>query len=135
MAVPAHAIRRPHVSQAPAATKLRVLRPPRSQRSRIPYFLLFLTTLLCVMLIALVLPPRRQRARIPFFALCLTILIGAMLGALVLNTSMASTAYQMHSFQLELARTLQSNEEQAAEVDRLSSPSRLAEKAESLGMV
>jgi len=106
MALPAHAIRRPHVSQAPAAPKLRVVRPPR-----------------------------KQRARVPFFALCLTILIGAMLGALVLNTSMASTAYQMHSTQLELARTQQSNEEQAAEVDRLSSPSRLAEKAESLGMV
>lgn len=80
-------------------------------------------------------PPRRQRARIPFFVVCLTVLVGAMLGALVLNTAMAATAYEMHSTQLELARTLQSNQEQAANVDELSSPSRLAEKAQSLGMV
>lgn len=80
-------------------------------------------------------PPRRQRARIPFFALCLMILAGAMLTALVLNTSMARTAYEIHSTQIELARTHQSNAEQAAKVDRLSAPTRLAEKAESLGMV
>lgn len=80
-------------------------------------------------------PPRAQKARVPFFAICLLVLMGAMLGALVLNTTMASAAYEMHSTQIELGRTLQHNAEKAAEVDRLSSPSRLAEKATSLGMV
>lgn len=106
MALPAKAIRRSPVLPSSAAPKLKVVRPPR-----------------------------KQRARVPFFALCLAILIGAMLGALVLNTAMASTAYEMHSTGLELARTLQNNQEQAAQVDRLSSPSRLAEEAKSLGMV
>ncbi len=106
MAIPAKAIRRSPSMQNAGTPKLQVVRPPR-----------------------------KQRARVPFLAVCITILIGAMLGALVLNTSMASTAYEMHSTQLELARTLQHNQEHAAEVDRLSSPSRLAEKAQSLGMV
>lgn len=85
--------------------------------------------------LSVVKPPATQRVRVPFLAICLMILGGAMLGALVLNTSMASTAYVMHSTKLELARTQQYNDEQAEQVDRLSSPSRLAEKAESLGMV
>lgn len=80
-------------------------------------------------------PPRKSRARVPFFAVCLAILIGAMLGALILNTSMARAAYEMHSVELELARTLQHNQEQAARVDQLSSPAQLAQRAKSLGMV
>lgn len=80
-------------------------------------------------------PPRPQRTRVPFLVLCLGILMGAMLGALVLNTVMASTAYDMHSTQLELARTQQANEERAAEVDRLAAPARVTQKARSLGMV
>jgi|SRR5690625_968468 len=80
-------------------------------------------------------PPHRVRARVPFFAVCLAILFGAMLGALTLNTSMARSAYEMHSTELELARTLQSNQERAATVDQLSSPGSLAERAKALGMV
>lgn len=106
MALPAPAIRRPHASPTPHKPLLRVVRPTQ-----------------------------KQRARIPFFALCVAILAGSMLGALVLNTSMSATSYHMHSTQLELGRTLQSNQEQAATLDRLSAPARLAEKATALGMV
>ncbi len=80
-------------------------------------------------------PPSVQRAKVPFFFLCLAILMGAMLTALVLNTVMASSAYTMHSTEIELARTLQSNAERAAKVDQLSAPGRVAQKARELGMV
>lgn len=80
-------------------------------------------------------PPHKQRAKVPFFAVCLLILVGAMLGALILNTLMAQAAYDMQSTQVELARTLQTNQELATQVDHLSAPERLAEKAHSLGMV
>lgn len=80
-------------------------------------------------------PPGKQRSRVPFFVLCLGILVGAMLGALVLNTAMAATAYEIYSTKIDLARTLQDNQEQAAEVDRLSAPGHLADQALSLGMV
>lgn len=80
-------------------------------------------------------PPGRQRARVPFFALCLAILVAAMLGALVLNTSMAANAYDIHTTKIDLARTVQNNQELHAEVEKLAAPSRLAERAAELGMV
>lgn len=80
-------------------------------------------------------PPHKKRARVPFVVVCLVVLVGSMLGALILNTLMAQAAYEMHSTQVELARTLQTNQELSTKVDQLSAPERLARKAESLGMV
>ncbi|MPV49525.1 MULTISPECIES: septum formation initiator family protein [unclassified Pseudactinotalea] len=79
--------------------------------------------------------PAAARSRVPFFLLCITILGGAMLVALMLNTSMAATAYDIHSTEVELARLSQTNQELATEVDELSAPARLARRATELGMV
>lgn len=107
MAIPAHQINRGRLAaQSAARPKLKVVRPPVKQRSRVP-----------------------------FLALCLTLLIGSMLGALILNTAMASAAYEMHSTKIELARLTQTNQELATEVEELSAPARLADRATSLGMV
>lgn len=79
--------------------------------------------------------PAAARSRVPFLLLCVTLLGGAMLVALILNTSMAATAYDIHSTEVELARLSQTNQDLATQVDELSAPARLAEQATDLGMV
>ncbi len=79
--------------------------------------------------------PAAARSRVPFLLLCVVLLGGAMLVALMLNTTMAATAYEIHSTELELAKLSQTNQELATEVDELAAPARLADRASDLGMV
>lgn len=115
MASPARALR-------PEPTRALRHEPPRTTQRTTPA-------------LKVVSPPRIQRTRVPFLLICLGLLVGAMLSALILNTVMTSAAFDLQTTQHELTRTLQSNEEKATEIGRLSAPSRVSQKAESLGMV
>lgn len=77
--------------------------------------------------------PRTRR--VPFFALCAAILVAALLGALALNTSMASTAYTIRDRSLTLSQTQQQRQGLATELERVSSPTAVMERAAELGLV
>lgn len=83
----------------------------------------------------LVRAPAPARSRIPFLLLCLAILGGAMLGALALNTSMATTAYQISERQVLLAELTQTEQQLTTRHDQMSSPTQLADAATRIGMV
>jgi len=78
--------------------------------------------------------PAAGRSRAGFILLCVSILVGALLGVLMLNTAMATTAYEIHDQQVRLARLSESEQALAQEVERLSSPVLLQQRAEELGM-
>ena len=78
--------------------------------------------------------PAAGRSRVGFIVLCVGILVGALLGVLMLNTAMATTAYEIHDQQVQLARLAETEQSLAQEVERLSSPVPLQQQAEELGM-
>lgn len=78
--------------------------------------------------------PAAGPSRAGFILLCVSILVGALLAVLMLNTAMATTAYQIHDQQVRLARLSESEQALAQEVERLSSPALLQQRAEELGM-
>ncbi len=78
--------------------------------------------------------PAARRSRAGFILLCVAILVGSLLAVLMLNTAMATTAYEIHDQQVQLARLSESEQALAQEVERLSSPVLLQQRAEELGM-
>lgn len=79
--------------------------------------------------------PARPRTRAPFIMLCVSVLVGALLGALFLNTSMASTAYEIHDRQIALARLSERHQELSQALEVAASPAVLAQRARAGGMV
>ena len=82
----------------------------------------------------LVRAPAPGRSRVGFILLCVAILVGSLLGVLMLNTAMATTAYEVHDQQVQLARLAETEQSLAQQVERLSSPVLLQQQAEELGM-
>lgn len=80
-------------------------------------------------------PPARARARVPFVALCMALLTASLLVVLLLNTAMAQGEYERFGLATRLAQSAQRQQELSAQLDEVASPVRLAEQAESLGMV
>lgn len=78
--------------------------------------------------------PSAGRSRVGFILLCVSILVGSLLGVLMLNTAMATTAYDIHDQQVQLARLSETEQSLAQQVERLSSPVLLQQQAEELGM-
>ncbi|WP_040652724.1 hypothetical protein [Ruania albidiflava] len=78
--------------------------------------------------------PAAGRGRAGFILLCVSILVGALLAVLMLNTAMATTAYEIHDQQVRLARLSETEQALEQEVERLSSPVLLQQRADELGM-
>src|SRR5699024_12167980 len=78
--------------------------------------------------------PAASRSRAGFILLCVSILVGALLAVLMLNTAMATTAYEIHGQQGRLARLSETEQSLPQEVERLSSPVLLQQRAEALGI-
>ncbi len=79
--------------------------------------------------------PTTDRGRTLFIAGCLTLLIGGLLTLLLINTSLAQGSFRIHDLELvqrELADTEQALRQ---DLDQQSSPQRLAQRAQQLGMV
>lgn len=79
--------------------------------------------------------PSPQRTRVPFILFCVTILVGALLSALMLNVAMAQSAFTLRNEQIELARLTQEQQKLEQQVARAASPEVLAGRARALGMV
>ncbi|MDM8085828.1 hypothetical protein QUV83_13710 [Cellulomonas cellasea] len=83
----------------------------------------------------LVRAPAQARTRAPFVIACMLILVAALVTALLLNTTMARGAFEKQALDTELYRLAQSEQDLAAQVDRLRSPEQLASAAQARGMV
>ncbi|WP_066582128.1 hypothetical protein [Cellulomonas timonensis] len=83
----------------------------------------------------LVRAPAQARTRAPFVIACMLILVAALVTALLLNTTMARGAFEKQALDMELYRLAQSEQDLAAQVDRLRSPEQLANAAQARGMV
>lgn len=83
----------------------------------------------------LVRAPAHERTRVPFVLLCIGILAGALLGALLLNTSMARGAYEAHDLTQRLATLARDEQSLSTALDAKASPPQLAAQAQALGMV
>lgn len=76
-------------------------------------------------------PPRSV---VPYLLLCATILLGSLVGALVLNTHMAVAAHELHDTQRQLNLLLEAEMSLRQEVEYVSSPVELEQRATELGM-
>lgn len=78
---------------------------------------------------------RRPPNRVPFAILVTVILVAGVIGLLVFNTSMQQGSFRAAEME-DRARTLQAREQiLRMQLDRLSNPQRLAQRAQRLGMV
>lgn len=79
--------------------------------------------------------PQPARRMLPYIVGLIAILLASMMGALLLNTSMAQTAFEIQSQQVELENLRQREASLRAEVEGAASPGGLQEAATDLGMV
>lgn len=79
--------------------------------------------------------PSPQRTRVPFILVCVAILTGALLGALMLNVAMAQSSFDIRDRQIELARLTERQQDLQQQLERAASPASLAGRARALGMV
>jgi Tfp pilus assembly protein PilN len=83
----------------------------------------------------LVQAPDQARSRVPFVLLCIGILAVALLGTLLLNTAMNNGSYEAQRLQREIAQQAERGSQLQAQIDALTSPQALAQRATALGMV
>lgn len=79
--------------------------------------------------------PRGARSVAGYLLLCATILLAALVTALLLNTHMAVAAYDIHDAQQELNQLEEEEGTLRQQVEEAGTPSRLAERADELGMI
>lgn len=82
--------------------------------------------------------PRRQgrrKGRAAFVVLVATLLTGGLVALLLLNTVLAQDAYTLHNLQRETATLADTEQALAQQVAQEASPTVLAERAYSLGLV
>lgn len=73
--------------------------------------------------------------RIGFVMFCLSLLIGGLMGLLMLNTSMATSAFELRELRVTSDELGDIEDYLSRKVDSLSAPGQLAKRAQSLGMV
>jgi hypothetical protein len=78
--------------------------------------------------------PQTDRSRLPFALLCFGLVCAAMVGVLVLNIQMARDSFAASDVQRQVAQTAQEAQRIQSRLDTSSSPSHLAAQARSLGM-
>jgi hypothetical protein len=79
--------------------------------------------------------PHADRSRTPFVLLCVGLVCAAMVAVLVLNIQMARDSFAATGVQRQVAQTAQDVQRIQSQLDAASSPSHLAARARSLGMV
>ncbi len=81
--------------------------------------------------------PRAQTAapRAPFVAVVVALLLAGVVGLLMFNTSMQQSSFAAADLEQKDARLRAQRQELQMDLDRLRDPQRVAEKAQSLGMV
>lgn len=78
--------------------------------------------------------PVARRSVVPYLLLCAGILLGSLVTALILNTHMAVAAYEIHDAQRDLNLLTEAETSLRQEVEQLSSPVELEQRATDLGM-
>ena len=81
--------------------------------------------------------PRRapQHTRVPFVALVTLVLLGGVVGLLLFNTSMQQAAFATTALEAQAGTLAARQQTLEMEIDVLRDPQRVAERAQSMGMV
>lgn len=80
-------------------------------------------------------PARTRPRRAPFVVLIVALLGGGLIVLLLLNMVLAQDAFTVTQLQAQVSQLQDRQEALAQQVDRMSSPERLAQRAHALGMV
>jgi len=83
----------------------------------------------------LVRPVRSRARRAPFVVVVLSVLAAGLVGLILISTTLQSLAFQQSSLDAEVATLQHRRDALSREVDQLSSPASIAQRASSLGMV